>query len=648
MLYNIHYAICGLVFAILIAVHFFSKPRLKNGHNFIFGILTIVIIVDAIFDILAAVAISYPESIPLSLNITLNQMYYLAQMLLAPMLYLFILSMAKLLNEKYKTRIILSFLPFAIGFAIWIANPITGHFFYFDSELNYFRGSLMMTLYSLGGYFLTLVVVLVIVKRKVMKRNQIYSVMTFVTIAVIIVVCQFLIPHLLITGIATSIALTMTYLTLQNPVETLDDLTGTFNRSALFQHIKENEHLDGVQHFLVLSLDDFGGIVKNVGIEKSDKLLTIFADFVKTHSDSAQIFRYSSDVFVAIFTNEKRQQEFIVNMNRRMAFPWILGNMEIGLSASIYYSQDIPPIRKEDRFSLIIDQMMFKGDDLGRGVTLPIDQQEIYEILRMFHIEEALRTALEKDRLDVFLQPIYCPKCDMFIAAEALVRFTDEKMGPISLGDLIPLAEKNGMILEIGRQVMRKVCKFTDENKLYNDCGLRQITVNLSVLEAVRSDLITSIEACHKGRNIPIGFIGLEITETNSSLGGDLFVKNMIDLVERGFSFSLDDFGTGYANLDSIISLPFETVKLDRSLLVAGQRNEKMYIILTEQIQMFKRMGLRVVVEGVETREQVELLKDLPVDLIQGFYYAKPMPMKDAAKFIQEYNKGKSYDEPKC
>ncbi len=646
MLYNIHYAICGLAFAILIAVHFFSKPRLKNSHNYVFGILILVIIADAIFDILAAVTISYPGSVPLSINIALSQGYYLAQMLLAPLLYLFILSMTNLLIEKYKKLIIASFLPLAIGFIIWLGNPVTGHFFYFDSEFNYLKGPLMMALYSLGGYYLLMVAALLIVKRKVMRSNQRYSIITFMILSVVIVTIQFLIPELLITGFAASIALVMTYLTLQNPVETLDDLTGIFNRSALFQHIRENKDLDGIQHFAVIALDDFSGLVKNIGIERGNKLLVLFVDFIKKYSETSQIFRYSGDVFVAIFRNEKRQKDFIENMNRRMKFPWLLGNLEIALSSSIYYSEGIPPIRKEDRFSLIVDQMMFKGDELGKGVTVPITHQEIYEILRMHHIEESLRDALEEEKLDVYLQPIYCPQVDMFVGAEALVRFTEEKMGELQLGEFIPLAEKNGMILQIGRQVMKKVCKFADENKLYKDSGLRQISINLSVLEAVRSDLITSIERCHQENNIPYGFIGFEITETNSSLGGDLFIKNMLELVDKGFSFALDDFGTGYSNLDSVIALPFHSVKLDRALLVAGQENEKMYIILAEHIKMFKRMGLRVVVEGVETLEHVSLIKDLPLDLIQGFYYSKPMPMEAAANFIREYNKGKSEDEP--
>jgi EAL domain-containing protein (putative c-di-GMP-specific phosphodiesterase class I) len=333
-------------------------------------------------------------------------------------------------------------------------------------------------------------------------------------------------------------------------------------------------------------------------------------------------------------------------MERRVLFPWILGDLEIGISASMYYSDGIPPIIKEDRLSLIIDQMIFKGKELGNRVTIPINKQEIAEIMRIYNIEEALGLALEEERLDIYLQPIYCPKNDMFISAEALVRFTDEKIGTINPDEFISLAEKNGMIFQIGRQVMRKVCQFIDEKQVHKNTGLIRIGVNLSILEAVRSDLVASIENCHKGRNIPYGFIGFEITETNASLGGDLFTKNMLELVNKGFSFAMDDFGTGYANLDSIIGLPFQAVKLDGALISAGKKNEKMYIVLTEHIQMFKRMGLTVIVEGVETRDQVKLLKDLPVDLIQGYYYAKPMPMEAAVEFIREYNRGKDQNEP--
>lgn len=642
MLYNIDFALCGLAFAIIIAVHFFSKPRLRNGQNLIFGVLILVIIGDAIFDILAAIAISYPESVPMSINITFNQLYYFAQMCLAPLLYLYILSMTNLLIRKNSGWILISFLPFAYGFAIWLGNPVSGYFFYFDSALNYFRGPLMFSLYALSGYFIALVIALMIIKRKSLRNNQFYSMVVFLIFSVIVVIFQFLIPHLLITGLAASVALTMSYLTLQNPVETLDEVTGVFNRKALFQHLKENEKLEGIQHFVVISIDDFGGIMRNIGVDRGSRFLTSFVKFIKGNSKFAQIFRYTGDVFIVVFTSEKHLQDFVKSIKRRRLFPWKVGDLEIVIPLSLYYSDGIPPIRKEDRLSLIIDRIMYKGKKLGSRVALSINQKEIYEILRMHHIEDALRVALENDTLDVYFQPVYCPKSDMFVSVEALVRFTDKKMGVINLGDFIPLAEQNGMILQIGRQVMRKVCNFIDESKLYKDYGISRVMVNLSVQEAVRTDLVSTIEHCHKENNVPQGFIGFEITETSSSLGEELFIRNMSELVEKGFFFALDDFGTGYANLDSIIALPFKAVKLDGSLLYAGEKNEKIFIVFTEHIQMFKRMGLRVIVEGVETEEQVALLKDLPVDLIQGYYYAKPMPLEVAAAFIKEYNKGKS------
>lgn len=613
-----------------------------------FGVLTLIIIGDATFDILSAITISYPQSVPISLNITLNQLYYFAQMSLAPLLYLFLLSMTNLVTTKYRKRIILSFLPFLLILVIWFANPITGHYFYFDSALNYSRGPLLPLLYFSLGYFLCLVVFILVLKRKDLQNNQIYSMLTFIFFSALMIVLQFFIPELLITGFAASMALVMTYLTLQNPAETLDDLTGVFNRNSLFQQIRQKRKLDGMQYFAVVSLDDFNDITKNIGIKDGNKFLCAFTESMKDFSKSSQIFKYSGDTFVVVFLNERQLEDFVSKMKKRLLLPWEVGNLELVMSASLYYSEGIPPIREEDYFSIILDQMLFKGKEIGSSLILPINQKEIFEILRMHHIEESLRVALENDKLDVYLQPVYCPKSDMFVSAEALVRFTDEKMGSIRLVDFLPMAEKNGMIVQIGRQVLGKVCKFIDENQLYKNSGIKRIMINLSVIEAVRTDLVSSVDDCLKKNNIPPGFLGFEITETNSSLGGNILTKNMLALKNRGFSFALDDFGTGYANLDCIIALPFNAVKLDSSMVVKGQEDEKMFIILSEHIQMFKRMGLRVIVEGVETDEHLELLKGLPVDLIQGYYYAKPMPLETAANFMIEYNKGKNDNEPNC
>ena len=642
MLYNISYEIAGVILTTVVGVHFFREERLRNVQNALFGVFIIFILMACLLDVAGAITISYPHAVPLYVNWVVNQLFYFCQITLPVLLYLFVLNLSQLMTPRHKKIILWSLVPYGLELLIWLANPLTGHFFYFASDLSYHRGVLLWLLYVALFQYFFLTAVALFKYRSALRRDQLYTVLSFMVFTLFAVLINKWNPEVLLTGFAASLALVMTYLTLKNPVEAQDDLTRVFNRTSLSNVIKEREVLAGTKDFAVVSLDDFNGISKLLGVEKAHQLLLMWTNHLKEIAENGQVFRYTGDIFLVLFEGNKELLEFVELYKKRMAFPWNVGDMEAVVSASLFYTQNIPPIRKEDRLALIIDQMISKGKEMGNRVVMTIDEEAIQEILRQYHVEQALQRALDEDKLDVYLQPVYCPAADMFVSAEALVRFQDEKLGTVKLTEFIPLAEKNGMITRIGRQVMKKVCQYVGENQVTENSGLQRIMINLSVLEAVRTDMVKNVTEVMKEYGIPTGFIGFEITETNSALGGDLFIKNMLELVNRGFAFALDDFGTGYANLDSIIALPFRAVKLDGSLVVASKENEKIFIVLSEHIRMFKRMGLRVIVEGVENQEHLDTIQELPVDLIQGFYYARPMPLDKAIEFIREYNKGKA------
>jgi EAL domain-containing protein (putative c-di-GMP-specific phosphodiesterase class I)/GGDEF domain-containing protein len=648
MLYNISYETAGLIFTIVVAVHFFREDRLRNLQNALFGVFIVFIMLACFLNVVGAITISYAYLVPPFLNMVINQLFYFLQITLPVLLYLFVLNLTEMMTPRNKKIILWSLVPYGLEFVLWLANPFTGHFFYFTSDFLYYRGHLNWLLYVILFHYFLLTAGALFKYRKSLRRDQLYTISSFLVFTFIAVMVSKMFPHLLLTGFASSLALAMTYLTLKNPVETQDDITHAFNRTALSNVIKEREIIKGIEDFVVISLDDYNGISKLLGVERAHLLLQKWTDHLKEIARGAQVFRYSGDIFLVLFEKEKELKNFMELYQRRMVFPWNVGDMEATVPASIFYSKDIPSIRKEDRLALIIDQMISLGKEVGNRVVMPIDEAAIQNILRQYRVEQALRKALDEDKLDVYLQPVYCPASDMFVSAEALVRFQDEKLGIIKLTEFIPLAEKNGMITRIGRQVLKKVCQYVRDNGVIEDSGLKRIMIKLSVLEAMRTDLVKSVTDILEEFEIPSEFIGFEITETNSALGGDLFIKNMLDLVERGISFALDDFGTGYANLDSIIALPFRAVKLDSSLVSASKGNEKIFIVLSEHIRMFKRMGLRVIVEGVENQQHVDLIKELPVDLIQGFYYARPMPLAKAVDFVRTYNKGKADQGNQC
>ena len=195
----------------------------------------------------------------------------------------------------------------------------------------------------------------------------------------------------------------------------------------------------------------------------------------------------------------------------------------------------------------------------------------------------------------------------------------------------IPIAEQRGYILTLGRAVFTNVCRFIREQNLEKS-GFEYIEINLSTVQCMQERLSTVLVSIMKEYSISPAFINLEITETAAIQSEKTLMRNMQRLIQLGVAFSLDDYGSGYSNLDYVIRMPFNLVKLDKLLLWSSFENEKTKVLLETSGEMCKKMHLKIVAEGVETKEQALYLEDRGVQYLQGYYFSKPVP-EDA--FIQ-------------
>jgi EAL domain-containing protein (putative c-di-GMP-specific phosphodiesterase class I) len=196
--------------------------------------------------------------------------------------------------------------------------------------------------------------------------------------------------------------------------------------------------------------------------------------------------------------------------------------------------------------------------------------------------------------------------------------------------------EADGRIIELGRIVFEDVCKFISENNM-DELKLRYIEVNLSAVQCMQEDLASSYIEIMKKYKIDPKYINLEITETAQSTKS-ILLKNMALLKEYGVSFSLDDFGTGNSNLNYVIEMPVEIVKFDKGMVNSYFENKIASFVMNSAINMVKGLGYKIVFEGIQEETQIELLKKLDVDYIQGFFYSKPITQADFINFIRSNN----------
>ena len=250
------------------------------------------------------------------------------------------------------------------------------------------------------------------------------------------------------------------------------------------------------------------------------------------------------------------------------------------------------------------------------------------------HLEEIIDKAIKNNHIEMYYQPIYDVKNNAFHAAEALVRINDPKYGIISPSIFIPAAESLGLIIPLGDIILEQVFKFISNNDI-NALGIEYIEINLSVAQCIESVLPNKIEALEKKYNINPSQVNLEITETTFEHISDIIVDNITKLISMGYSFSLDDYGIGYSSVQRVNSIPFKLIKIDKSML--DEANTASGIKLLEHtIRMMQSINKQIVCEGAESIEQINMLKNMNCDYIQGFYFSKPIPSKDFIIFLKK------------
>lgn len=281
--------------------------------------------------------------------------------------------------------------------------------------------------------------------------------------------------------------------------------------------------------------------------------------------------------------------------------------------------------RTED---LMREKMMQFGDVGTSDELMDIKHRED-QVLR------AIKTALKDGTFQVFYQPIYSVEKRRYTAAEALVRMPDTGFGFISPEEFIPIAERNGLILEIGEFVFRTVCKFMVRERIWEK-GIENIHVNLSAVQCMQERLAQNFLDIMKEYDLPCSSIHLEVTETVAVVSSKSLNINMQKLIENGVQFALDDYGTGFSNATSLVDYPYAIIKIDKGVIWAAMENEDAMKVLTHSIDMIKSLNKDIVAEGVETSEQVNQLENMGCDFFQGYYYSKPVKGSDFVSLLDK------------
>ena len=264
--------------------------------------------------------------------------------------------------------------------------------------------------------------------------------------------------------------------------------------------------------------------------------------------------------------------------------------------------------------------------------------QNIADIKKAVQLNYVLSSkALENNEFTVYLQPKVDINSEIPVGCEALVRWISPEKGFIAPGDFIPLFEKNGFVTEVDFFVLEQVCRML-RRRMDEGLPVFPVNVNQSRLHVNDRMYLSMLQDMLNKYNIPMNMVVFEITE--SAFIEDS--KTMVGLINKmkalGFSFSMDDFGSGYSSFNLLKDMAVDELKIDKEFLESTDDSKRSRYIIEKIVQMAHGLDIRVVCEGVERKEQVEFLREIECDIIQGYYYSKPMPMADYEKYLLQFD----------
>ncbi len=602
-------------------------------------ILLGISLVCVVADILS-VYFDFHSNVPMAVRYITHTVYLVIHSLM-PALYVIYIMILTDTDYRMKglTRV-LFIIPFSVVSVISILNFFTGWLFYFDENLVYTRGILFPVLYVSAILYILHIVSLMIRFGLSLGKMSFIAIGGIVPMMVVAALVQFLYPNLLFEMFANSLSMLLVSTLINRPEDLLDTESGLSNRKACTETLKRCLKNEKPLELILVNITNFRFVEGIVGYEGMLKLLRKVSGRVvginRIHRVFSELF-YMGDGKFCFEMNYRRfdKTTYIAHyLNEILSTPISYASMEINLNAVICITrcpEDITDVESVMAFQDDLNSKFYNGE-----VLFASEVYSGYHYSLMRQIDSIIENALTNRLFEVYYQPIYSIHEDKFNSAEALVRLKDENYGLISPEFFIPAAEKSGAIHRLGAYVLEEVCKFIGSSD-FMGLGVDYIEVNLSAAQCMRNDLHKEVLQIMRKYGIDHSRINLEITETAATASLEMLVENMKKLEAKGISFSLDDYGTGYSNIDRVSSMNFQIIKLDKSF-VNVQRNEKRDIVLDNIVNMIKELGMKIVVEGVETAELLQRFADLECDYIQGFFFSQPVPKPEFIEFVKRQN----------
>lgn len=538
-------------------------------------------------------------------------------------------------NKKHTERFFLIFFaPATLNLLLIFQNIFTHNIFYFI-EFTYRRSYLMSVLYVISAVYLVAAIYYLVRYHSVIANSTVIVLSGFMLCVCVSVLIQMFFPRILIETFMQSIVVLFILMTIENSSGLYDETTNVYNRrSFLMENLRSLENKVSYK-IILLKIMNTRYYTKTFGYRFTQEVMQDIALWLSSISNRNWIYDCQNGIFAIMLygKNQNHAKEIVDKIYKEFSSDWIIRNISISFQVQVCLARVPHDINSVENLIYLLDLNESKTEN---RVSI-IREEQLRFMQRRTAIENALQKALQTNSLKVYYQPIWDCKADKIHSAEALVRLIDDDLGFIPPDEFIPVAEMNGTIAAIGQFVFEDACNLFATKKL-KDIGIQFMEVNLSGVQFMHRSLPGIFASTLEHYKLSAQDVNLEISESAAVNKQETFQQTMKNLRNMKFKFSLDDYGTGYSNASYIFNMDFDIIKIDKTFLWEAEKKESAKIILRNTIRMIKEMGIKVIAEGVETKEQRDFIAGLGCDYCQGYFFCKPVPQEQFIEYVKKYN----------
>ena len=615
--------VLGVCFVMLVLLFVSFKVRMKSFRIFVTMLGMLIVATGADLTLHYVIA-GHPDA-PRPLVYGLRSVYHVLLFCLLHHYCAYTCEVTNLLAKQRKPWIILAtamLILFSVADVVGIYSGRTMHII--DGEIA-FEGSAIFS----AGYiaFVTMLLVLLIrVRHRLYKRvmNGFFGVIAISEVVLIVARLRGQSTYTAATFLFPLIA--VMYLMHSNSYDIhlgANDLRGLNN---LIRYSDEHD-----KHYLFLSL--YMRELDETGKTFSEEMRALIRHVAESYYRGSALFQVSNGhmiLMVPISRNpdyEERTRRILEQFdveyeNFRYDFKMVIGQSTKELSRKNEYISFIRSIHARIPENTIY---RVQPDDLNKYRKYEIILKELADI--------AAKQDPEDRRVMVYCQPVYNIRTGKYDTAEALMRLKNDELGIVYPDQFIPLAEENGYIHALTEIILAKTCRVL-RNLVAEGYEITRISVNVSALELRDSDFCGDISRIIDGNGIDSSRIAIELTESRNDNDFMLMKERIEELKGKGITFYLDDFGTGYSNMERILELPFDIIKFDRSMVIAGSQSKRSEQVLGSLAELFSKLNYSVLYEGVENEKDEQMCCDLNASYLQGYKYSKPIPISELRGFL--------------